>query len=227
MPLQNRVDPFGALNAVSARGLFTGNRGILHDPETRRLAGRRWTTRAWIVCTCNWNGRRREVWGRNGPNGGAGWTELFFADEVTALAAGHRPCFFCRRDAARAFRSAFAAGNGLSSVTAPQMDERLHAERRLSSRSAPIPIRPEGLPDAAMIEWDGHPLVRRDGNWLRWTFEGYVGAARPTAPALAITPPSIISALRASYRPVWADAASKLRAPPNMRGKLGHSTSLE
>ncbi|MBL0935557.1 MAG: hypothetical protein IBJ07_12505 [Rhizobiaceae bacterium] len=206
MPLQNRADPSGALHAVAARGLFTGNRGILHDPETKRLAGRRWTTRAWIVCTCTWKGRHRDVWGHNGRGGGAGWTELFFADEVTALAAGHRPCFTCRRDAARAFQSAFAAGNDLPSVTAPQMDERLHAERRLSSRSAPLPVSPDDLPDAAMIEAAGQPLVRREGTWLRWTFDGYVKTARPTAPAFAITPPSTIAALGAGYRPVWGYA---------------------
>ncbi len=205
MTLQNRADPSGALHAVAARGLFTGNRGILHDPDTRKLTSRRWTTRAWIVCTCDWKGRRRDVWGRNGRGGGAGWTELFFADEVTALAAGHRPCFTCRRDAAREFQSAFAAGNGLASVTAPQMDVRLHAERRLSFRTAPVQVSPDDLPDAAMMEVAGNPLVRRDGNWLRWTFEGYVPTSRPTAPARTITPPSTIAALRAGFRPVWVD----------------------
>ena len=101
MPLQNRVDPFGAIHAVDARGLFTGNRGIIHDPATKTLLKRRWTTKAWIICTCEYKGRRREVMGRNGPNGGACWTELFFLDEVTALAAGHRPCFTCRRSRRR------------------------------------------------------------------------------------------------------------------------------
>jgi len=203
MPLQNRVDPFGQLHAVSARGWFTGNRGILHDPANRALTGRRWTTRAWIVCTCDWKGRRRDVWGRNGPNGGAGWTELFFTDEVTALAAGHRPCFFCRRNDARAFQSAFAAGNGLTAVTAPQMDARLHAERRLSSRRAPVSVSPDDLPDAAMIEASDGPLVRREGRWLRWTFDGYRPTSAP-ATAVAITPPATIAALSAGYRPHWA-----------------------
>ncbi|MFN3765121.1 MAG: hypothetical protein ACK4R3_06075 [Aliihoeflea sp.] len=210
MTLQNRADPFGALHAVPARGLFTGNRGILHDPDAREPSGRRWTTRAWIVCSCDWKGRRRDVWGRNGRNGAAGWTELFFADEVTALAAGHRPCFTCRRDDARAFQSAFGAGNDLASVTAPQMDGRLHAERRLSSRAAPVPVAPDELPDAAMIEVAGQPFARREGNWLRWTFEGYVPSPRPTAPAFAITPPSTIAALRARYRPVWASVEVRL-----------------
>ena len=109
--LRNRVDPFGAISAVPARGLFTGNRGVIHDPATKALLRRRWTTKAWIVCALDHpQGRRREPMGRNAPSGGAGWTELFFLDEVTALAAGHRPCFYCRRAAALSFRACFAAG---------------------------------------------------------------------------------------------------------------------
>ena len=113
MPLQNRVDPFGDIHAVSARGLFTGNRGIIHDPATRTLLGRRWTTKAWIICACEYKGRRREPMGLNGRKGGAGWTELFFLDEVTALAAGHRPCFTCRREAAKAYAAAFGEAFGV------------------------------------------------------------------------------------------------------------------
>ena len=97
MPMQNRVDPIGSIRAVEARGMFTGNRGVIHNPATKTLLGRRWTTKAWIICARESKGKRREVMGRNAPGGGAGWTELFFLDEVTALAAGHRPCFTCRR----------------------------------------------------------------------------------------------------------------------------------
>jgi len=93
MPLQNRVTPFGDIIATPARGMFTGNRGIIHDPATRTLLRRRWTTKSWIVCACEWKGIRRDVMG------GRSWTELFFLDEATALAAGHRPCFLCRREA--------------------------------------------------------------------------------------------------------------------------------
>jgi hypothetical protein len=132
MPLQNRVDPFGDIQAVDARGMFTGNRGIIHDPATKTLLRRRWTTKAWIICTCEYKGRRREVMGRNGPNGGAGWTELFFLDEVTALAAGHRPCFTCRREAAKAYAAAFGEAFGFEKPTVQVMDARLHAERLAS-----------------------------------------------------------------------------------------------
>lgn len=116
MPLQNRVEPFGAIRAVAARGLFTGNRGIIHDPDGRRLLPRRWTTKAWIICRCDFRGRRRDVMGRNGSAGGASWTELFFLDEVTALAAGHRPCFFCRRADAVRFADCAADGLGLTGL---------------------------------------------------------------------------------------------------------------
>lgn len=204
MPLQNRVDPFGRLHAVTARGVFTGNRGVIHDPDTKSLTGRRWTTKAWIICTCDWKGRRRDVWGRNGPNGRVGWTELFFLDEVTALAAGHRPCFFCRRSEATAFRDAFAKGNALDTVTAPQMDARLHAERLLSSRAEPLPVALDDLPDGAMVEAGEDVFTRRDGRWLRWSLKGYRPGA-PQGPARLVTPSSTIAALQAGYKPVWSD----------------------
>src|SRR5262249_29382505 len=101
MPLQNRVTPFGEIVAITQRGIFTGNRGIIHDPRTRTLLGRRWTTKAWIICVCDYKGIRRAVMG------GGSWTELFFLDEATALAAGHRPCFLCRHRAAEEFRAAW------------------------------------------------------------------------------------------------------------------------
>jgi hypothetical protein len=105
-PLQNRVTPFGDVVAIAQRGLFIGNRGIIHDPATKTLLGRRWTTKAWLVCVLDYKGRHREVMG------GRTWTELFFLDEAVALAAGHRPCFFCRRRDAEAFRAAWAKAKG-------------------------------------------------------------------------------------------------------------------
>ncbi|TIM68904.1 MAG: hypothetical protein E5Y58_17620, partial [Mesorhizobium sp.] len=93
MPLQNRVDPFGVIHAVPERGLFMGNRGIIHDPETKTLLKKRWALQAWIICVCEFRDVRREPMGRNRQShdqsgGKAGWTELFFLDEVIALAAG-------------------------------------------------------------------------------------------------------------------------------------------
>lgn len=207
MPLQNRVDPFGAIHADAARGLFTGNRGVIHDAATRTLLARRWTTRAWIVCTLEHpRGKTREPMGRNAPSGGAGWTELFFLDEVTALAAGHRPCFYCRRAAAEAFRRCFAAGNGLPHASAPAMDALLHQQRLASGGIPPLlaPDEAKGLPDGTMIAAGGQAYAIRGARALPWSFSGY-GAAGPLppGPAQLLTPPATVAALMAGYRPAW------------------------
>jgi len=120
--LQNRVTPFGEIVATPARGLSMGNRGILHD-DRRRLGRRRWTHKAWICCVTEFRGRRRQVMapGR--------YTELFFLDEAVALAAGHRPCFECRRAAANAFAACWGG-----EPRAPDMDRVLHAERLAGNR---------------------------------------------------------------------------------------------
>lgn len=105
MPLQNRVTPFGEIVASEARGTLMGNRGCLHD-EHRNLGRRRWTTKSWVTCLLSFGGRRRELM-RPGY-----YTELFFLDEATALAAGHRPCAECRREAFRRFVDGWATGTG-------------------------------------------------------------------------------------------------------------------
>src|SRR6476660_9075634 len=116
MPLQNRVTPFGEIVAIAQRGMFMGNRGIIHDPQTRTLLARRWVTKAWITCACAYKGVRRNVMSTHS------WTELFFLDEATALAAGHRPCFFCRRDGAMRFCVAWGRGNGRAHVRAHEIE---------------------------------------------------------------------------------------------------------
>lgn len=209
MPLQNRVDPLGDIHAVAGRGMFTGNRGVIHDPATRRLLKRRWTTRAWIVCVCAFRGRRRDVMGRNAPSGAAGWTELFFLDEVTALAAGHRPCFYCRRERATAFVAACAEAFGGKPPKAPQLDTRLHGERLASAGSVPAvkATELEALPDGAMVAKGGDCFAKHDGRWVKWTFAGYGDShdlARPGAQDLPLlTPKTTLAALQAGYRPDW------------------------
>ena len=212
MPLQNRVDPFGAVHAVAARGLFTGNRGIIHDPERRTLLARRWTNRAWIICRCDWKGRRRTVMGRNGPKGGPGWTELFFLDEATALAAGHRPCFACRREAARRFADAFADAFGIAAPKAGEIDRRLHRER-WAVAGPPAALAKEALPalpDGAMVAEGTAAFAVRGGALWPWRFEGY-GAPKPIIDAgpgewRLITPATTVAILAAGYRPVWHQA---------------------
>lgn len=215
MPLQNRVDPFGAIHANPARGLFTGNRGVIHDPATKALLKRRWATKAWIICTLTHpRGARREPMGRNAPSGGAGWTELFFLDEVTALAAGHRPCFYCQREAANRFAIAYADAFGIASPKASEIDARLHAER-LASGGQPKPLSERelrALPDGIMVAFGNRAFAVRGGALLRWSSAGYdpPPASCRTLPSgtRLITPPTTVAVLRAGYCPAWHPSAS-------------------
>ncbi|MBX3598672.1 MAG: hypothetical protein KF874_13970 [Rhizobiaceae bacterium] len=189
--------------------MFTGNRGTLHDPDTKRLTGRRWTTRTWIICLCEFKGRKRQVFGRNARSGGTGYTNLFFLDEVTALAAGHRPCFECRRADAQRYLSCFSEGNSLGQIKAAQMDEVLHSQRIAANNSPPILARLEieKLPDGTVVLSDGHFLVRRSGSFLRWSFDGYSNAENGPTTAQMLTPPGTVAALSAGYKPIWHSSA--------------------
>ncbi|MDJ1157926.1 hypothetical protein QNA08_06725 [Chelatococcus sp. SYSU_G07232] len=206
MPLENRVTPFGDLVASPARGLFLGNRGgRIHDPATRRLTGRRWASHHWITCVLAFKNRHRRVWGR-------GYTELFFCDEVTALAAGHRPCMECRRTNAVVFRAAVAGGLGLGAPpSCDGLDRLLHAERldgrvkRLHCREA------DTLPDGAVIVGeDGAALALLAARALPWTPAGYATPRpRPSGPVMVLTPPATLAALAAGYRPHWHPSAAR------------------
>jgi hypothetical protein len=197
-PLQNRVTPSGEIVSVSQRGRFTGNRGIIHDPATRTLLNRRWSSKAWITCTCEFRGRRRDVMGTRS------WTELFFLDEATAFAAGHRPCFYCRRDDANAFRAAWERGNDVSGVRAPDIDRVLHTER-LNGRAKRLHAQPmplEKLPDGAMVQAAGASYLLAQGRVLLWSFDGYREVKDALNDAALLTPPSVVHAFLAGYRPV-------------------------
>lgn len=201
MPLQNRVTPFGEIVAISQRGLFTGNRGIIHDPATKTLT-KRWAGKAWIICLCDFGTVRREVMG------GRSWTELFFLDEAVALAAGHRPCFYCRRKAAGQFRAAWAAGRGEALPSAPAMDAVLHAERleNRGKRLHPVPGPLAALPDGVVVAAGGAAFTLRAGLAHRWTGEGYAPPQRLDSAEWLLTPPSTVGALSAGYRPVFHSA---------------------
>jgi hypothetical protein len=201
MPLPNRVDPFGNLFAGPARGMLMGNRGgRLHD-AARALGSRRWVSRQWICCQLDFNDRQRTVWGD-------GYSELFFLDEVTALAAGHRPCFECRRQQAENFAALFAGKKKRATATA--MDEVLHAER-LDFKSKRTHRRMiDELPDGAVVALGGDAFAVREMRLLRWTAAGYASAQpRPRAIAAdVLTPPSILAVLKAGFSPLWHPSAA-------------------
>ncbi|MGA8496701.1 MAG: hypothetical protein WB764_14550 [Xanthobacteraceae bacterium] len=205
MPLQNRVNPFGELLAVPARGTFFGNRGGRFHTDAKSLTARRWASRQWICCVLDFKGRQRDVWGRF-------YTELFFLDEPTALAAGHRPCFECRYEDAKTFAEKWRQACRLRTRPyASAMDDTLHRER-LRGRAKRLHRRNiDALPDGAFVALDGAAFAVRGKALLRWTPQGY-GARkrRPQGAAVdVLTPPAILAVLSAGYRPHWHPSAEQ------------------
>lgn len=211
MPLRNRVTPFGDPVATPARGLLMGNRGGRFHTAGREPAGRAWCGPRWITCLTSFKGRRRQVWG-------AGYTELFFLDEATALAAGHRPCAECRRVAARAFQNALRSGCEPPPSLAA-IDAALHAER-LDGRGKRIHLRPaESLPDGAMLVQDSQAWAVRGNTMRLWSPSGYVATrSRPGGTARVLTPPTALAALAAGYAPLWHPTASPAGKQPSSTG---------
>jgi hypothetical protein len=205
MPLQNRVTPFGELLAVPARGTFFGNRGGRFHTDAKTLTARRWTSRQWICCVLDFKGRQRDVWGRF-------YTELFFLDEPTALAAGHRPCFECRYEDAKTFAEKWRQACRLRTRPyAGAMDDTLHRER-LRGRAKRLHRRNiDALPDGAFVALDGAVFAVRGKALLRWTPQGYdARKKRPQGAAVdVLTPPAILAVLSAGYRPHWHPSADK------------------
>lgn len=197
MPLQNRVTPFGTLEAVSARGMMLGNRGGRFHRDDRTLGKRRWATHHWICCELHYKGLHHEAMGR-------GYTSVFFLDEVTALSAGHRPCFYCRRPEAKRFMA-------LSGMETDAFDRKLHEERlgRSSSSGAARPLFPreeEKLPDGVMVTDGTRAFAIKGGRYLRWSHEGY-SQDEPGAALRLLTPPLIAAILARGYQPRWHPSA--------------------
>lgn len=192
MPLQNRVLATGEIVADPARGLFMGNRGILHDAN-RRLSAARWRHKAWIICTLT-----HKDWHRTVMSPGA-YTELFFLDEAVALAAGHRPCKLCRRAAFLAYAGALG-----HTGSAPELDARLHAERAVPRRYTQRRHMADlaALPDGAIV-FDGIPKLVL-GDQLRPVAPAGHGRPEPrpaSGRVTLLTPPASVTALRNGYTP--------------------------
>ena len=210
-PLQNRVDPFGRLLAVPERGAWTGNRGRLHD-SAFGIARRGWTTQAWITCRLSFKGRRRVLMSPER------YTELFFLDEATAFAAGHRPCGECRRADFTTFKSAWLAGNVEFNMgqnpPIGRIDAVIHHERiarapwsQASAQAAMV----GDLPDGAMVSDDVGAWLLWGGRLRRWTPAGYTDGreAFPDAATRLITPWSVLRAFASGYRPAVHPTAER------------------
>jgi hypothetical protein len=206
MALQNRVLPTGEIVADPGRGLMMGNRGCLHG-QGRELGTARWRSQLWICCVLDWQGRRRDVM----PPGR--WTALFFLDEATAMAAGHRPCGYCRREDYLAYAGAWQQAAGLAQrLRAGEMDTVLHAERvdSRTRRQRTRPARAGDLPDGAMVRHDGVIGLLTGGRVLPWSIEGYLAdpiLVEPGTSVELLTPPSSVAAMTAGYRPMLHPSA--------------------
>jgi hypothetical protein len=194
-PLQNRVTPFGDIVAAEGRGLFMGNRGVLHDAH-RRLV-RFSQVRRWIICRLEFRGRRRRIMTPGS------YTELFFLDEAAALAAGHRPCAECRHDDYVRYRDAWAAVHRGVTPTADDMDRALHGERLAAPGiKRTYRERVSALPDGVYVEIEGAAWLLWMGAAHRWSAAGYVERRRrPRGAGTVLTPPSTVAIIDAGYRP--------------------------
>ncbi len=210
MPLQNRVTPFGSIVATPARGAWMGNRGCLHD-DHRTLTRRRWTTTAWLICRLSFKGRRRPLMapGR--------YTELFFLDEATALAAGHRPCAECRRPDYLRYRTLWgeATGQDPSTLRAGDIDAVLHRQRVAGPDERACRRGLAGLPDGVFVAFPDRPDIAwlLDGGRLwRWSPGGYSEPrAIPRGDVIPLTPPATIAVLARGYRPQIDPSTASMR----------------
>ncbi len=186
MPLRNRVTPLGELVADPGRGLVYGNRGCLHDAAGR--IRRQYSGRRWIACRLEFRGRLRRPLLQPGR-----YTELFFLDDATALAAGHRACAECRR-------RDYVRLTEILGARADAIDAQLHRERLGQRHEAPL----DDLPDGVFVLADGVPWLVLGPQLLRWTPAGY-DARRPRPAyeqARLITPPTLVAVLRAGWDPL-------------------------
>lgn len=201
MPLQNRVTPDMQIVRQNWRGDFMGNRGgRIHDPETKTLLKRKWASKRWIICVTEFKQRQRKIMGNS-------YTELFFLDEVSALTAGHRPCFECRRNHAKTFGEAWKIAYGKPDGSlADAIDTQLHKER-LAAKILLDKEHLKRLPDGAIVKIDSSCFVKKGASFFQWSGQGYSKAKLPEGDIFLQTPSSILEVLSYGYQPQWHGSA--------------------
>lgn len=199
--LQNRVNPFGDLVAVHHRGALMGNRGILHDADSRIV--RSWAHKSWVTCLLSYKEIKRPK-----PFSSGNYSELFFLDEVTAFAAGHRPCSYCQRKRSNEFKAAWLHANvpleQQQGFKMPALDAQLHEERaKRGGAKVTYEAEVSSLPSGTMFEYENSAYLVNAGQYLPWSFDGYGKAVvfPPTAIVRVLTPYSIVMAFRHGFTP--------------------------
>jgi hypothetical protein len=194
---QNRIDPFGSLIKTKARGAWLGNRGVIHN-EAQEIV-RPFKLKAWITSVLQFKGRKRNIMQPNR------WTELFFLDEATALAAGHRPCFECRRADADRFKFSWLKGNpeyGFDKKTSiKEIDAILHEERIDRGEKVKHKEKLKNLPNGIFIEYNDEAYLLRDNKIYKWMPAGYAQwiALPAVKEVIVLTPRSVVNMIRAGY----------------------------
>jgi hypothetical protein len=203
MPFQNRVTPGGELIAVAELGTLTGNRGVLHNDRGEIV--RRSQVRRWITCVLAFGNRHRVVMTPRR------YTHLFFLDDATALAAGHRPCGECRNADYQQFRRCWAAALTMPAPPrAESIDDVLHHERALADARRRTGPRESGeLPDGVFVDWQDGPWLVCGAELLRWTPGGYTDRRTlPRGQVAVLTPPTTVAVIRAGFSPRLHPSAS-------------------
>jgi len=206
MARQNRITPAGDLIATSARGRFMGNRGVLHNSQGD-LTKRRWTHQQWIICTLEFKGRKRPIMAPGC------YTELFFLDEATALAAGHRPCWECNRERYKKFKQAWLSGNpeyGFDQkVSIREIDKIIHSERVDKSRlKVTWQSQLANLPDGVFVylpdDSSNCYLLNNDSLQL-WSPNGYeyIRKVSDKIKVDVLTPKSTVNAIISGFKPLF------------------------
>lgn len=198
--MQNRVNPFGAVIETKARGAWMGNRGRIHNAKKQIVS--RFKLHAWLICKLSFKERKRQIMAPNS------YTELFFLDEATALAAGHRPCFECRREDFNRFKKLWIQANpeyGFSvEISIQKIDRILHAER-INKDGTKKTFRENlnKLPDGTFISFEENAFLLFKKHLYLWTPYGYKNQTSPTIKGTVnvLTPPSIVNTFRAGYLP--------------------------
>lgn len=197
-PRQNRVDPWGTIVAVSSRGTLLGNRGILHD-ENKRIV-KTHQHQSWVTCKLDYKNRKRKIMSPGT------YTELFFLDEATAFAAGHRPCCECRRERYHEFKDFWVKANLAERkefVTVSEINKVMHAERIKKREKVSFKAAVSKLPDGTLFSHENAAyLVFETGIYL-WSFAGYHRLSSVNLPAKVdvLTPQSVVNAFRLGFKP--------------------------
>lgn len=201
MTLQNRVTPFGQIKAISARGLFLGNRGKLHDDEKKII--KQWSNKHWITCSIEYQGIQREIFSKDS------YSELFFLDEATALSAGHRPCGDCRRERLKEFKLRWQQANSkdgdTSGIKVELIDTQMHAERtKRDGTKVTYQAKLGELPDGVFISINGIAVLKWNSKLFEWSAAGYSKFEVALSDDLVVdvlTPKSVVGTVKAGYVP--------------------------